>query len=345
MNDTVTKLVNIVFEDAGDSREARDMKEAVLRDCQERFDEMVAEGIDEDEAIAAVVESLQGMEEIVRSLRNVDKEVFEESVQDVETAPQYTRRLKLNLKDTDVHFAMTSGQTMEIILPEGEKERFHVENQNGWTCITEQEYTVERMDWYNLFSGIRTLMDMKQVLQKIGNYVQERVHSGDMTIKVPAEYLEEVQIHVVNGDISWEKVGCPQISIQGTNGDIDLDTAMHGNSLQISMVNGDAEVRADYETLNMTTVNGDMEVEGTFEHVSMKSVSGDLDLDLIGTDHAEVYMKSTSGDIHVGLPSGTERVRAKMHSISGDMKCDFPSGEDAPFRIEIQTVSGDGTID
>ena len=142
MNDTVTKLVNIVFEDAGDSREARDMKEAVLRDCQERFDEMVAEGIDEDEAIAAVVESLQGMEEIVRSLRNVDKEVFEESVQDVETAPQYTRRLKLNLKDTDVHFAMASGQTMEIILPEGEKERFHVENQNGWTCITEQEYTV-----------------------------------------------------------------------------------------------------------------------------------------------------------------------------------------------------------
>ena len=66
MNETVKKMVEIVFRDTEHTEEVQILYEQVLMDCQDRFEELVNNGMDEDEAIAAVVESLKGMEEVLR---------------------------------------------------------------------------------------------------------------------------------------------------------------------------------------------------------------------------------------------------------------------------------------
>ena len=60
MNETVKKLVEILFRDAEDNEEVR-----ALRDSQEKYEDLVRSGMTEDEAIAQIVESLQGMDELV----------------------------------------------------------------------------------------------------------------------------------------------------------------------------------------------------------------------------------------------------------------------------------------
>ena len=73
MNATVEKLVRIAFQDLREDPEVLEIREAVMRDCQERFEEMTGNGYTEDEAIAAIVESLQGMEEMMQSFQSTEK--------------------------------------------------------------------------------------------------------------------------------------------------------------------------------------------------------------------------------------------------------------------------------
>ena len=81
MNETVRKLVDIVFRDTEQTEEVQVLYEQVLLDCQERYSDLVKDGMDEDEAIAAVVESLKGMDEILKDypVREQPEEQMESS--------------------------------------------------------------------------------------------------------------------------------------------------------------------------------------------------------------------------------------------------------------------------
>ena len=65
MNATVARIVEIMFQDTEMSEEVQALKDEVMNNCQERYNDMIARGLSEDEAIAAVVDSLKGMEEVI----------------------------------------------------------------------------------------------------------------------------------------------------------------------------------------------------------------------------------------------------------------------------------------
>lgn len=66
MNDTVARIVEIMFQDVEMNEETSAMRDEVMNNCQERYNDLVASGMDEDEAISAVVESLSGMDDMLR---------------------------------------------------------------------------------------------------------------------------------------------------------------------------------------------------------------------------------------------------------------------------------------
>lgn len=66
MNDTVARIVEIMFQDVEMNEETSAMRDEVMNNCQERFNDLVASGMDEDDAISAVVESLSGMDDMLR---------------------------------------------------------------------------------------------------------------------------------------------------------------------------------------------------------------------------------------------------------------------------------------
>ena len=65
MNASVRRIVELVFQDVELTDEVRALREEVMNNCQERYEDQRAQGRDEDEAIDAVVESLRGMEEVL----------------------------------------------------------------------------------------------------------------------------------------------------------------------------------------------------------------------------------------------------------------------------------------
>lgn len=66
MNDTVARIVELMFQDVEMNEETSAIRDEVMDNCQERYNDLVASGMDEDEAISAVVESLSGMEDVLR---------------------------------------------------------------------------------------------------------------------------------------------------------------------------------------------------------------------------------------------------------------------------------------
>ncbi len=58
MNTTVARIVEIMFQNTQMSDEVQALKDEVMNNCQERYQDMIDRGMDEDEAVAAVVDSL-----------------------------------------------------------------------------------------------------------------------------------------------------------------------------------------------------------------------------------------------------------------------------------------------
>ena len=74
MNATIEKIVSLLFEDLAQTEETIAIREEILQNCQERYQDLRDSGMNEDDAIHAVIESLNGMEEMLSDYPRKDDE-------------------------------------------------------------------------------------------------------------------------------------------------------------------------------------------------------------------------------------------------------------------------------
>lgn len=60
MNETVKRIVEILFQDTEMTEEVQAMRDELMDNCQQRYEDLVAQGRSEDEAIALVGGEPQG---------------------------------------------------------------------------------------------------------------------------------------------------------------------------------------------------------------------------------------------------------------------------------------------
>ena len=65
MNETVKRIVDILFQDTVENDETTALHEELMNNCQEHYRDLVARGLSEDEAISEVVDSLKGMKDVI----------------------------------------------------------------------------------------------------------------------------------------------------------------------------------------------------------------------------------------------------------------------------------------
>ena len=66
MNEDVKRVVDALFADIEESDEVCSIHDEVMNNCQERYENLVYSGYSREEAIGAVLESLKGMDEVLR---------------------------------------------------------------------------------------------------------------------------------------------------------------------------------------------------------------------------------------------------------------------------------------
>ena len=65
MNQTVKRIVDILFQDVVENEETNALHEELMNNCQEHYQDLIDRGLSEDEAVSEVVDSLKGMKDVI----------------------------------------------------------------------------------------------------------------------------------------------------------------------------------------------------------------------------------------------------------------------------------------
>lgn len=191
-----------------------------------------------------------------------------------------------------------------------------------------------------------------------------RLRSARVVVEVP----EGTRIEVRAASATVRLTGAfGETHLQSASGDLLVGTL---SAVTASTASGDVRVTDVIADASMTTASGTVEVGHIGGRLTVTTASGDVraamvDGDLrVGTtsgdvrigrsDGAEIAVKSVSGDVHLGLPSGI-RVEPDLTTLSGRTQLPAPGGSVPAegliasarriVRVSVRTVSGDITID
>lgn len=377
MNDTVARIVEIMFQDVEQNEDTAAIRDEVMNNCQERYSDLIASGVSEDDAVAAVIESLKGMEDVLAPYKRKTAQPVDEDADEAEVSPE--RHLTF-AATSEIHQVDVSLVNEDVTIEASEDDAFHV-LWNADSCPLVQAYmqdgvlkverrpeerTKTRSDRSDEAAGrdfaadfirsedgkIEINMDgLESMFRSIGNKVKHvftmnggsiRINVGDsgVTIRVPEFAVPHVRLLTTSGDVSVQDVAMAELHVTSTSGDVDVDLAEDQALKLISLVttSGDVEVSAFAQSLTVTSTSGDVEAEGRYSLLGVSTISGDID---VRADVKNVTFKAISGDVDLAFKS--EEIRdVRGSTISGDIGIDLPDGLGF-MEIHTHTRSGDVT--
>ena len=195
-----------------------------------------------------------------------------------------------------------------------------------------------------IFGGIKGRNIKVRVTVPEGTHVRVDGGSTDLTARGT---LGSLSFHSGSGDASVQKVvgdaeakvASGDLHIDQVNGKLSFHSA--SGDVSASVVGGEAIAR---------TASGDVALGKVGGSVRVTTVSGDISVSsLLPTGSAN--LQAVSGDIDVGVPTGTN-VYLDLSSSTGSTRSDLtvsdspPASADVPDESEIRaaTVSGDITV-
>lgn len=343
MNGTVARIVELLFQDVEMSDEVKAIYDEVMDNCQERFVDLLGRGLTEDEAIAAVVESLKGMEEVLASYPRKDGVSKAEPVRDTpvaEKTPEGSvafsaanlRQIEVKLKHENVSIEPSDDDLIHVTTG-SENDNIQVDMVSGELRVIRDESAREEADHRERKSSRDVHVDFFAKdfsFANLGEMLGKLMHS----IQVNFDGDERVCIQVPR------TARLDGVRVRTTSGNVGIDD-LTMNTLNISTLSGDLRVEvSEHQPLTcakMSTTSGDVEAWMHTERASMQSLSGDLRY--VGAAR-ELSASSTSGDVTIELEDRVICECCEVRSVSGDVEC---SG--AIRQLKTSTTSGDMTLE
>lgn len=377
MNDTVARIVDLMFENAEMTEEVAALRDEVMNNCQERYSDLVESGVPEDDAVAAVVESLKGMEDVIgqysKKTRRAERHAAEETAsaeadgedsdeRELIFAAQELHRIDLALVNEDVTLEASDDADYHVIWNANENPLVRAEAHGGALKIERRPGDAAKMrrdghiefhhkddmaDFVRTEDGNITI-DMKSIdgmLKSIGQSLKNAfskvsVSLGDsgVTIRIPEHAMPHVKLVTTSGDIDVQHVELAELEVTSTSGDIDVD------------IDEDECIKL----INLRTTSGDIEATVFAQGLTVGSTSGDVEVEgrigLLGVstisgdidvraDVKNITFKAISGDVDLEFESDEIR-DVRGTTISGDIDIDLPMGIGA-LEIRTQSRSGD----
>lgn len=370
MNDTVARIVEIMFQDVEQNEETAAIRDEVMNNCQERYIDLVNSGVSEDDAIAAVIESLKGMDEILAPYKK--SETIEardddelDSKQHVIFAAEMAHAIDLHLVSEDVKLEASEDENYHVIWDTNENSLIKVELRDGIIRVVRLQGENIRMKGSNMRFETGNISDfmksedgkieidmngfsqsMKSLGEKIklmfSNGMKINIGRADdyITIQVPENAIPHVELLTTSGDIEVQDVALTDLNVTTTSGDIDidLDEDQHLQLVELRTTSGDIKATAFTHEMTIASTSGDVEVEGYYHNLTVNTISGDID---VRADVKNMTFKAVSGDVDLAFNS-VEIRDVRGSTISGDIEIGLPDGI-GEIAINTQTRSGDVT--
>lgn len=155
--------------------------------------------------------------------------------------------------------------------------------------------------------------------------------------------LGSVRVRTASGDVDLDDAD--RVEVSTASGRVNARTV--SGDARIRTVSGDITGRTIGRELAASSASGDVRCDHVDGCVEVATTSGDIRIDHVGGE--DISIRSVSGDLAVGLPSGI-RVEADISTLSGHTALPDPAdrhdgghaaSDRRKVRLRLRTVSGD----
>ena len=373
MNQTVKRIVDLLFEDTVENEETRTLHEELMNNCQEHYEDLIKRGLTEEEATGEVVDSLKGMKDVIaeypKKSAAAQHRTGGETVDGQTENPAVISRTFAGISSL---LAETTDQ--EICVSSSGDGAIHVFCRDPEGATFEQEsnrLVIKGAKKRDKFAAPFAMEDGEEVslsglLNMVGkairNVAVSFANGAPIQIEVPDEGMEAIELNSRSGDINCSCAFARKMTVRSTSGDVGLHpekekTAMNllvstvsgeadveGSAMaaEVSSMSGDVTVDGVFETLQIKSTSGDAEFSGSVSELTASSVSGDAEITIENTTLKRIDAHSTSGDVEITLPAGLTGVHAECSTVSGEVLSRVSdAGSGAQVQIRAKSISGD----
>ena len=166
--------------------------------------------------------------------------------------------------------------------------------------------------------------------------------SGEITVSLPQDVYEAIDVNLTTGDIHVSDLQCKTITTDGTTGDIELKNITVSEALSVELTTGDVTLTdVQCKKLSIDGTTGDVTLKNVLvsEKLTAECTTGDVHFDRC--DAGEIFVDVTTGDISGSLLSEkifiadttTGDVRVPYSTTGGLCRITTTTGD---IRIEIK---------
>lgn len=357
MNTMVRYMVELLFQDVEESPEVLALRDEVMANCQAHYEDLIHRGLSDDEALAAVTESLQGMEDVVKQYprKKAAEWIPDMKVPDHED-PAFSKNahadtdseieaIEMNLRGWDVTMEPSENGLLNIRYDAEDHSNIEVHREGKRLILKEvmakadngsamDELKHVKWDSFDeMVRGVKmvTKIAMKSVSSAISGM------TGRIILEVPG-VLKTVRHHAISGDMKVDSVKILDLNTETTSGEIEVTAGLATERLRAHSTSGDITINALAQEMDLNTLSGDIELNGSAVKLNASTVSGDIELNTRSLSPEQIQLKSTSGDIDADL-SQTSTRKLNASSVSGDVSVTMPMHEHH-VHAELHSVSG-----
>lgn len=288
MNDTIAKIVNMLFADIMETEETRALWEELNQNCQERYQDLIQNGLSEDDAIHAVLESLSGMEDALKDYPRKSSQTSQMmGSSHCVFSGEFPQTVDIRAKSSDVRLCRSPDGQLHVD-SDDEDAPLNVTLKNG--CLTVQPASLSRQ----------------------GGSLMERLFSGELFllggvpsilfIQLPADCQPQVQATTFSGDISFQG-DCQTLNTSSISGDLRTEARCPDQTCKSTS----GDIAAVLPRLDALCLNA-------------KSTSGNVRVSLPEGMAADAHCSTISGDVRCQVPlQPGSPYQLEMSSITGDL--------------------------
>lgn len=299
----IEEYIEKQFSEHAMTTETEELKNEILNNCRERYEECVNAGMSESEAEETVLNTVGNLNDLIEEVAS-DSHAL--------TVKEETDSKEL----TTVRVSSLSG---DISIKSSEDDEVHVYATENFSHFRLNDTLMVEEEKKNEFSVSRSENRVRIEVPDWLENIVVHTKSGDVSIR--NIQLKKCNVMAVSGDVDC-KITCESTEISTTSGDVEL--ILDNNAqFKVTTVSGDVDAYLNgVKTGVMETVSGDIETKITekFEKITLNSVSGDVEADCKKAGGVKSILQTKCGDIdnHAEQVEGYNCLYAK--TVSGDIE-------------------------
>lgn len=337
MYEKLQKRVDDLFKNAANTKRAEELKEELMANLIDRYNDLTESGKSEEEAIDITIEGIGDINELIRSIGGGTEPVRKESRNqyEEEMLPDGCDKIRINFSNYDIKVSASNEDKVRVVQSSSERisreEKMTVTREGRCINIRGNEKSL----YFNLFN--------------FGS------SSNKIEIYIPRNYHQDLELATTSGDIEiLDELELNNLTCSQVSGDLEVERNLCINNFTSKTTSGDMEIpKLEAKSYKMSTISGDINIRNLSGSGEISSTSGDINLNSLKLSEY-INIKSISGDIDVSAPDNTGFV-FEANTVSGDIDSDFNmyyknkrgnkaeiTYGDGPYKkISVSTVSGD----